>query len=153
MQYAHDRPPAFPGKSGIRRRVVRPPGSLVSACSPPPPTPHGGLVGRRALGGDVGLTAYVMCIPPELVGATRNPVHCLLRPLRRLRWLPPVRDAGFGGRYFVPSSVRKHFSFWNDVTLQDQSLRDTWLSCRPDGVGVHVFLIGSRKAPPLRPPL
>ena len=69
-------------------------------------------------------------------------------PLRRLRWLFPVRDAGVGGGYFVPSFVRKDFAFWNNATLQDQSLRDKWLSCLPDGVDVHVFLIGSRKAPP-----
>ena len=48
----------------------------------------------------------------------------------------------------MPGFVRQHLSFWNNVTLQDQSLRDTWHSCLLDGVDVHVFLIGSRKAPP-----
>ena len=70
------------------------------------------------------------------------------RPLHRLRWLFPVRDAVVGGRYFVPRFVRKHFLFWNNVTLQDQSLRDTWLSCLAVVVDVHIFLIDSRKAPP-----
>ena len=127
----------------ICRRVVRPPRSLLSSCSPPP-APRG-PVGRRALAGDVGLTAYARCIPPALVDVTRNPMH---RALRRLRWIFPVRDAGVRGCYVVPGFVRKHFLFWNKATFQDQSLSGTWLSCLLNGVGGHVFLIGSRKAPP-----
>ena len=77
---------------GICGRVVRPPRSLLPACSPAP-TPRGGLVGRRALAGDVGITAYPKCIPPELVNVTRNLMH---RPLRRLRWLSQYGMRGLG---------------------------------------------------------
>ena len=50
-------------------------------------------------------------------------------PLRRWPWHASAWDAGAGGGAFVPGFVRKHGAVWDELVLQEHSLRDELTSC------------------------
>lgn len=89
-------------------------------------------------------------ISPQLAGITRDPMHGWLR---QMPLLPPVWDAGVGGREFVAGFVRNHTALWGNVILEDHPLGDTPISCLFDGVDVHDFLVDSHNRPSCDQPL